>query len=67
MGIVPDGLVGHSLGEVGCAYADGCLTRREAILAAYWRAKAVIDCKVQPGKMAAVGEFSSDSGQKKSS
>ncbi|RUS75295.1 hypothetical protein EGW08_016938, partial [Elysia chlorotica] len=54
MGIVPDGLVGHSLGEVGCAYADGCLTRREAILSAFWRAKAVIDCEVKPGKMAAV-------------
>ena len=56
MGVVPDGIVGHSLGEVGCAYADGCLTRREAILSAYWRAKVVLDGDVPPGKMAAVGK-----------
>lgn len=27
--------VGHSLGELGCAYADGCLTAEQTILAAY--------------------------------
>ena len=34
IGITPDGIVGHSLGEVGCGYADGCLTAEEAVLAA---------------------------------
>ena len=36
IGIKPDGIVGHSLGEVGCGYADGCLTAEGAVLAAYW-------------------------------
>ena len=35
--IKPDGIVGHSVGELGCAYADGCLTADETVLAAYWR------------------------------
>nr|QMU95645.1 fatty acid synthase [synthetic construct] len=55
MGIRPDGIVGHSMGEVGCAYCDGCLTAEEAVLTAYWRGKCVTDGKVPPGKMAAVG------------
>ncbi|GFO07685.1 fatty acid synthase [Plakobranchus ocellatus] len=55
MGIRPDGIVGHSMGEVGCAYADGCLTAEEAVLTAYWRGKCVTDGKIPPGKMAAVG------------
>ncbi len=29
-GIVPAGFVGHSAGEVACAYADGGLTREQA-------------------------------------
>ena len=37
LGIVPDGIVGHSVGEVGCAYADGTFTAEQAVLAAYWR------------------------------
>ena len=37
IGIKPDGIVGHSLGEVGCGYADGCLTAEEAVLAAFLR------------------------------
>ena len=36
-GISPDGIVGHSVGELGCAYADGSFTAKEVILAAYWR------------------------------
>ncbi|GFO05603.1 fatty acid synthase-like [Plakobranchus ocellatus] len=54
MGVNPDGVVGHSLGELGCAYADGCLTRREAILSAYWRGQVIIEGNVEPGRMAAV-------------
>ena len=55
MEIVPDGIVGHSMGEVGCAYCDGCLTAEEAVLTAYWRGKCVSEGNVPPGKMAAVG------------
>lgn len=55
MGIKPDGIVGHSLGEGSCAYADGCHTRRETMLSAYFRGQSVVDSRVAPGKMAAVG------------
>lgn len=39
VGITPDGIVGHSVGEVGCAYADGCFTAEQTILAAFSRGK----------------------------
>ncbi|GAB0087210.1 Fatty acid synthase [Sergentomyia squamirostris] len=55
IGIVPDGIIGHSTGELGCAYADGCLTLEQTVLAAYWRGKCVIDTELPPGLMAAVG------------
>lgn len=53
--VVPDGIVGHSVGELGCAYADGCLTAEEMILAAYARGLASIETDLIPGMMAAVG------------
>uniref|UniRef100_A0A4X2LHQ6 Fatty acid synthase n=1 Tax=Vombatus ursinus TaxID=29139 RepID=A0A4X2LHQ6_VOMUR len=55
MGLKPDGIVGHSLGEVACGYADGCLTQNEAVLAAYWRGQCIKDAKFPAGSMAAVG------------
>ncbi|XP_011858537.1 PREDICTED: fatty acid synthase-like, partial [Vollenhovia emeryi] len=36
LGIIPDYMISHSAGELGCAYADGCLTIEQAILAAYF-------------------------------
>ena len=30
--ITPDGIIGHSFGENACAYADGCITTREAMV-----------------------------------
>lgn len=36
-----NGIIGHSFGEVACAYADGCLTLEQAILTSYWRGKIV--------------------------
>ena len=51
----PDGIVGHSVGELGCAYADGGLTAEEVVLAAYWRGRCVLDADLPPGAMAAVG------------
>ncbi|XP_043485889.1 fatty acid synthase-like [Polistes fuscatus] len=55
VGIVPDYIIGHSFGELGCAYADGCLTAEEMILAAYWRGRVSIEEKIMYGSMAAVG------------
>lgn len=37
LGIVPDHIIGYSIGELGCAYADGCFTAEEMILTAYTR------------------------------
>nr|QMX41630.1 fatty acid synthase FAS2 [Dioryctria abietella] len=55
VGIKPDGIVGHSVGELGCAYADETLTAEQAVLAAYWRGRSIKDAKLAPGAMAAVG------------
>ncbi|XP_066589497.1 fatty acid synthase [Prorops nasuta] len=55
LGITPDGIIGHSVGELGCAYADGTFTAEQTVLAAYWRGKSIQDSKVISGSMAAVG------------
>lgn len=55
LGMTPDGIVGHSVGELGCAYADGCFTPEQTVLAAYWRGKSIMDSKLTKGAMAAVG------------
>lgn len=53
--IVPDGMIGHSVGELGCAYADGCFTAEEMILAAYARGRASVETPLPGGMMAAIG------------
>ena len=58
MGITPDGIVGHSVGELGCGYADGSLTAEETVLAAYWRGRCIRESNLPPGGMAAVGKWS---------
>ncbi|KAI8442374.1 hypothetical protein MSG28_005896 [Choristoneura fumiferana] len=45
----------HSVGELGCAYADGCLTAEEMILSAYSRGLVSIQTPFIRGSMAAVG------------
>ncbi|KAJ2944093.1 hypothetical protein O0L34_g18059 [Tuta absoluta] len=55
VGITPDGVVGHSAGEIGCAYADETLTPEQAVLCAYWRGRSIVDAGLAPGAMAAVG------------
>jgi len=50
-------MIGHSLGENGCAYADGCFTVEETILSAYARGRASLETKLIPGMMAAIGKF----------
>ncbi|XP_049519228.1 LOW QUALITY PROTEIN: fatty acid synthase-like [Dermacentor silvarum] len=55
IGIRPDGIVGHSMGEIGCAYADGCFTAEQAVMCAYWRGRCVDLSDLPKGAMAAVG------------
>ncbi|KAI1292319.1 Fatty acid synthase [Halotydeus destructor] len=53
--IEPDGFIGHSAGELGCGYADGCLTLEQTIMCAYWRGKCTDEADLPRGQMAAVG------------
>ncbi|KAJ2951876.1 hypothetical protein O0L34_g4119 [Tuta absoluta] len=55
VGIVPDKIIGHSVGELGCGYADGCLTAEEMVLAAFSRGTVSLQTKLINGSMAAVG------------
>ncbi|XP_049519265.1 fatty acid synthase-like isoform X6 [Dermacentor silvarum] len=55
VGLRPDGIVGHSLGEIACAYADGCLTAEQTVMCAYWRGRCVELGDLPKGSMAAVG------------
>ncbi|XP_034083372.1 fatty acid synthase [Gymnodraco acuticeps] len=55
LGLVPDGIVGHSVGELACGYADGSLSHTEALLAAYWRGRCIKEANLPPGGMAAIG------------
>lgn len=50
-----DYCIGHSVGELGCAYADDTLTAEQMVLSAY--ARGVVSCETQviEGSMAAVG------------
>ncbi|XP_042150431.1 fatty acid synthase-like [Ixodes scapularis] len=54
-GVEPDGFVGHSLGEIGCAFADGGFTAKQAVLCAYLRGRCSKLGKLPKGAMAAVG------------
>lgn len=56
VGIFADGMIGHSVGELGCAYADGCFTLEEMLLAAYYRGMASVESNLITGYMAAIGE-----------
>lgn len=55
IGLEPDYIIGHSLGELGCSYADGCCDADEMILSAYSRGMASLETKIIHGAMAAVG------------
>lgn len=47
--------IGHSVGELGCGYADGTMTIEQTILCAYARGLVSVETKVVEGSMAAVG------------
>lgn len=51
--VKPEGIIGHSIGEISCAYADGLLSAHETILLAYYLAKPIDDAKLHSGAMAA--------------
>ncbi|GAB1190958.1 hypothetical protein APSETT444_000126 [Aspergillus pseudonomiae] len=57
--ILPQGVIGHSSGEIAAAYAAGLLTAREAIVIAYYRGYSVT-ASAPEGAMAAVGLHSDD-------
>ncbi|KAG4065875.1 hypothetical protein HA402_012553 [Bradysia odoriphaga] len=50
-----DYYIGHSMGEIGCAYSDGGLTLDQAITMSYYRGKCSVDGKTTDGAMAAIG------------
>ena len=57
VGIEADGIIGHSVGELGCGYADGCFTGEQMVLAAYSRGRSSVETKLIKGLMAAVGKW----------
>ncbi|KAG5318197.1 FAS synthase, partial [Pseudoatta argentina] len=54
LGINPDYMISHSGGELGCAYADGCLTIEQTILSAYFIGLTCAEEKIIRSSMAVV-------------
>jgi fatty acid synthase, animal type len=54
IGIIPNFIIGHSIGELVCGYADGCLTIEETILSAYFIGLALQESKIINGSMAEI-------------
>ncbi|XP_025994131.1 fatty acid synthase isoform X2 [Solenopsis invicta] len=54
LGIIPNYMIGYSAGELGCAYADKCLTIEQTILSAYFISLACIEEKIIHSSMAFV-------------
>lgn len=54
IGIVPDVIMGHSIGELACGYADGYLTAEETIMLAYYVGLAFLESKIISGLMAEI-------------
>ncbi|XP_015185811.1 PREDICTED: fatty acid synthase-like [Polistes dominula] len=55
VGVQPNYMIGHSVGELGCSYADGCFTAEEMILCALSRGLASVESELIHGTMAAIG------------
>ncbi|KAJ8711415.1 hypothetical protein PYW07_008657 [Mythimna separata] len=55
LGLKPNGIIGHSVGELVGAYADGYLTAEETILCAFYRGQVSLNTPMIQGSMAAVG------------
>ncbi len=54
LNILADGFVGHSIGEIAAAYADGAITKEQAMEIAYWRGRIVEETPSAKGSMASV-------------
>ena len=54
IGITPDIIMGHSIGELICGYADGCLTAEETIMLAYYVGLTFFKSKIIDGLMAEI-------------
>ncbi|KAK5991432.1 Highly reducing polyketide synthase FUM1 [Cladobotryum mycophilum] len=52
--ISPHAVVGHSSGEIAAAYAAGAITKKEAIVLAYYRGLVSSSLPEKPGGMAAI-------------
>lgn len=57
IGIEPDGVIGHSVGELVCAYADGTFTAEQTILISFLRARSILETDLPKGAMAAIGKL----------
>jgi len=57
-GILPDAIVGQSVGEVAAAYVSGCLSLEDAVRVIYWRS--LLLAKESGGKMVVVRNVSTD-------
>lgn len=57
-GIVPNVIVGQSVGEVAAAYASGALSLEDAVSVIYYRSKILAECT--GGKMMVAGRYSSE-------
>lgn len=55
LNIPMDFCIGHSVGELGCSYADGSFTVEQMLYAAYARGLVSYKAKVIEGSMAAIG------------
>ena len=51
----PDYIIGHSVGELACGYADGGFTPEQMILCAYSRGRVSLESEKIKGSMAAIG------------
>ncbi|CAG7687282.1 unnamed protein product, partial [Allacma fusca] len=49
LGLTPNGMIGHSIGELACAYTDGCLSHEETILISLARATCIMNANLPKG------------------
>lgn len=47
--VTVDGIIGHSIGEIACGYADGGLNQQQALAIAYYVAKELMNVTVKNG------------------
>jgi len=57
IGIEPNGFIGHSVGELTCAYSDGTFTIEQTILISALRVRRILETKLIKRSMAAVGNL----------